>query len=157
MPTLGTAVGFGGKQDDPFVFYTFTSFTYPSTIYRYDIATRESSVFRLPDVPFSLDDYETRQVFYESKDGTRIPMFIVHRRGLALNGDNPTLLTAYGGFGNSVQPWFSPFRIALLEQGFVFALANIRGGGEYGRAWHEAAKRLKRQTALMILLRRLNI
>ncbi len=147
LPTLGTAVGFGGKQDDPFVFYTFTSFTYPSTIYRYDIATRESSVFRLPDVPFSLDDYETRQVFYESKDGTRIPMFIVHRKGLVLNGSNPTLLTAYGGFGNSVQPWFSPFRIALLEQGFVFALANIRGGGEYGRAWHEAAKRLNRQTA----------
>ena len=147
LPTLGTAVGFDGHTDDPFVFYTFTSFTYPSTIYRYDIATRESSVFRTPEVPFSLNDYETRQVFYESKDGTRIPMFIVHRQGLDLNGDNPTLLTAYGGFGHSVKPRFNPFRIALLEQGFVYALANIRGGGEYGRNWHEAAKRLNRQTA----------
>ena len=147
LPTLGTAVGFDGNNDDPFVFYTFTSFTYPSTIYRYDIAARQSSVFRIPGLHFDLDDYETRQIFYQSKDGTRIPMFIIHRKGLELNGDNPTLLTAYGGFGSSVQPWFSPFRIALLEQGFVFALANIRGGGEYGRTWHEAARRLNRQNA----------
>ena len=147
LPTLGTAVGFDGNHDDPFVFYIFTSFTYPSTIYRYDIATHESSVFRPPSVRFNLDDYETRQVFYEGKDGARIPLFIVHRKGLDLNADNPTLLTAYGGFGNSIQPWFNSFRIALLEQGFVFALANIRGGGEYGKTWHEAAKRLNRQTA----------
>jgi prolyl oligopeptidase len=146
LPTLGIAGGFGGQKDEKFVFYTFTSFTAPSSIYRYDISTRKSSLFRSPEIPnFKPGDYETKQVFFKSKDGTKVPMFIVSKKGLELNGKNPALLYAYGGFNISTTPGFSPLRLALLEQGFVYASANLRGGGEYGENWHEAGTKLKKQ------------
>ena len=145
MPGLGTAGGFGGEADDKFVFYTFTSFTFPPTIYRYDIATKQTSVFRKPEVQFNPDAFETKQIFYTSKDGTKVPMFITHKKGVELNGKNPTLLYAYGGFNISSQPGFSATLIPFLEQGGVYALANIRGGAEYGEKWHEAGMKLKKQ------------
>ncbi len=146
LPGLGTAIGFDGQTDDKFVFYFFTSFNFPPTIYRYDIATQKTSLFRSPDIPgFKPADYETKQVFYTSKDGTRVPMFLVHRKGLVLDGTNPTLLYGYGGFNISTSPTFNSLRLALLEQGFVYASANMRGGGEYGESWHEAGTKLKKQ------------
>jgi prolyl oligopeptidase len=145
LPGIGTAGGFGGERDDTFVFYTFTSFTFPPTIYRYDIATRKSTVFRQPEVDFKPTDYETKQVFYTSKDGTRVPMFITHRKGIALNGLNPTLLYGYGGFNVSLPPAFSSLLIPFLEQGGVYAQANLRGGSEYGEKWHEQGMKLKKQ------------
>ncbi len=145
LPALGSAGGFGGEKDDKFVFYTFTSFTFPPTIYRYDIATGKSSVFRAPEVDFKPDEYETRQVFYTSKDGTKVPMFLTYRKGLKLDGTNPTLLYGYGGFNISLPPAFSPFRIPFLEQGGVYAQANLRGGSEYGEMWHEQGMKLKKQ------------
>jgi len=146
LPGLGSASGFGGERDDTFVFYSFTSFNFPPTIYRYDIATKKSVVFRAPELPdFSPAAYETRQVFYPSKDGTKVPMFLVHRKGLELDGKNPTLLYGYGGFNASMSPNFSPTRLALLEQGFVYASANLRGGGEYGEKWHEAGMKTRKQ------------
>ena len=145
LPGLGSANGFGGERDDKFVFYSFTSFTFPPTIYKYDIATRTSSLFRAPEVDFKATGYETKQVFYPSKDGTKIPMFITHKKGLKLNGDNPTLLYAYGGFDIGLTPAFDPLLIAFFEQGGVYAMANLRGGSEYGEKWHEAGMRLKKQ------------
>ncbi|AQG81748.1 prolyl oligopeptidase family serine peptidase [Spirosoma montaniterrae] len=145
LPGIGAAGGFGGEKDDKFVFYTFTSFTFPPTIYRYDIATRQSSVFRAPEVDFKPTDYETKQVFYTSKDGTRVPMFIVYKKGIRLDGSNPTLLYGYGGFNVSLPPAFSPTRIAFLEQGGIYAQANLRGGSEYGEKWHEQGMKLKKQ------------
>jgi prolyl oligopeptidase len=146
LPGLGTAGGFGGRHDDKFVFYTFTSFNFPPTIYKYDIATRKSTVFRTVDIPgFDPNDYQVKQVFYSSKDGTRVPMFIVHRKGLKLDGNNPTVLYGYGGFNITTAPTFSSLRLALLEQGVVYASANMRGGGEYGEKWHEAGTKLKKQ------------
>ena len=145
LPGLGTAGGFGGYRDDKFVFYTFNSFTIPPTIYKYDIATGKSTVFRDPEVTFNPEDYETKQVFYPSKDGTKIPMFIVHRKGLKLDGTNPTLLYAYGGFNISSLPGFSATLIPWIEQGGIYALANLRGGAEYGEKWHEAGMRFKKQ------------
>jgi prolyl oligopeptidase len=145
LPALGTAGGFGGRRDEKVLFYTFTSFTYPPTIYKYDPASGRSEVFRTSEVKFDPAAYETKQVFYASKDGTKIPMFIVHKKGLELNGRNPTLLYAYGGFNISMQPAFSPANIILLENGGVYALANIRGGGEYGEAWHKAGMLLNKQ------------
>jgi prolyl oligopeptidase len=146
LPGPGSAGGFGGERDDRFVFYTFTSFNVPPTIYRYDIATKQSSVFRTPEIPgFDASKYETKQVFYASKDGTRVPMFLVYRKGLTLDGSNPTLLYGYGGFNVTTSPGFSALRIALLEQGFVYASANLRGGGEYGEKWHEAGMKLNKQ------------
>jgi len=145
FPALGTAGGFGGWRDDTTVFYTFDSYTFPSTIYKYEIATGASEVFRAPEIKFNPADYETRQVFYESKDKTKVPMFIVHKKGLALNGKNPCYLTAYGGFNISETPYFNPLLIALLEQGVVFANPNLRGGGEYGETWHKAGMLDKKQ------------
>lgn len=145
LPGLGAAGGFGGLYTDKVVFYTFNSFTFPPTIYRYTIATKQSSVFRSPEVDFKTTDFETKQVFYPSKDGTKIPMFIVHKKGVSLNGKNPTLLYAYGGFNISSLPSFSPLLIPFLEQGGVYALANLRGGAEYGEKWHEAGMRFKKQ------------
>jgi prolyl oligopeptidase len=145
LPTLGRVSGFGGRKDDTAVFYTFFSFTYPQTIYRYDIATGVSTVFRRTEVPFDPERFETRQVFYPSKDGTRIPMFLVHRKGLALDGQRPTLLYAYGGFNIVQGPSFNPLLVSLLEQDGVYALANLRGGGEYGEAWHRAGMLLNKQ------------
>jgi prolyl oligopeptidase len=146
LPDLGSAGGFGGNRDDTFVFYTFTSFNYPPTIFRYDIATQQSSVFRAPEIPgFRAGDYTTRQVFFKSKDGVRVPMFLVHRKGLKQDGRNPTLLYGYGGFNITTSPSFSALRLALMEQDFVYASANLRGGGEYGEKWHEAGMKLNKQ------------
>ncbi len=145
LPALGTAKGFGGKREEKVLFYTFTSFTYPSTIYKYDPATGGSSVFRASEVKFNPADYDTRQVFYASKDGTKVPMFIVHKKGLALDGKRPTFLTGYGGFNISEQPYFSISNLILLENGGVFALPNLRGGGEYGEKWHKAGMLLNKQ------------
>ena len=146
LPGVGSANGFGGLNDDKYVFYSFTSFNFPPTIYKYDIATRKSTVFRTVEIPgFKPDNYETKQVFYNSKDGTRVPMFLVYKKGLKLDGDNPTLLYGYGGFNIVTAPSFSSLRLALLEQGVVYASANMRGGGEYGEKWHEAGTKLKKQ------------
>jgi len=146
LPGLGTARGFGGRKDDKFVFYTFTSLNFPPTIYRYDIASRKTTLFRAPEIPnFNATDYETKQVFYNSKDGTRVPMFVVHRKGLKLDGSNPTLLSGYGGFNITNAPGFNSLLLELLEQGFVYASANIRGGGEYGEKWHLAGTKLNKQ------------
>lgn len=145
LPAVGTVGGFGGERDDKFVFYTFTSFTFPPTIYRYDIASRKSIVFREPEVDFKPTDYETKQVFYPSKDGTKIPMFITYKKGIRLDGTNPTLLYGYGGFNISLPPSFSPLRIGFLEQGGIYAQANLRGGSEYGEKWHEQGMKTKKQ------------
>ena len=145
MPGLGTAWGFGGHQDKPETFYSFGSFITPITVYRYDVATGSTEQFRQAKVAADLDRYETRQVFYDSKDGTRVPMFIVHKKGLSLDGNNPTLLYGYGGFNVSLTPFYSNPLVVWLEWGGVYAQANLRGGGEYGEPWHLAGTRLKKQ------------
>ncbi len=145
LPTLGTTGGVGGNNDDKVIFYTFTSFTFPTTIYKYDIKTKKSELFRSSEVAFIPQDFETEQVFYNSKDGTRVPMFIVHKKGIDLNEKNPTLVYGYGGFNVSTRPTFSSLLIALLEQGVVYCVANLRGGGEYGEKWHEAGTKLQKQ------------
>ncbi|AYQ35453.1 prolyl oligopeptidase family protein [Runella sp. SP2] len=145
LPGLGSAGGFGGEDDDKFVFYTYTSFNYPPTIFRYDIATKKSTVFREPEVSFKPTDYETKQVFYTSKDGTKVPMFITYKKGLKLDGTNPTVLYGYGGFNISLTPSFSPTRMPFLDQGGVYAQANLRGGSEYGEEWHKQGMKLKKQ------------
>jgi prolyl oligopeptidase len=146
LPGPGSASGFAGPNDSPFVFYTFNSLSVPPTIYRYDIATKASTVFRAPKVPgYDASAFETKQVFYPSKDGTKIPMFLVYRKNLPLDGNNPTLLYGYGGFNVVMNPTFSAARIALLEQGFVYASANLRGGGEYGENWHRQGMKLTKQ------------
>ncbi|HYE74715.1 MAG TPA: prolyl oligopeptidase family serine peptidase [Blastocatellia bacterium] len=145
LPGIGTAAGFGGKRTDKETFYSFTSFTTPTTIYRYDIANGKSSVYRQPKVDFNPNDYETRQVFYNSKDGTRVPMFITHKKGIKLDGNNPTLLYAYGGFNISLTPAFSVSNLVWMEMGGVYAVPNLRGGGEYGEEWHQAGTKLRKQ------------
>jgi prolyl oligopeptidase len=146
LPGIGTAAGFSGEPDDTFVFYTFSSYDVPPTIYRYDLASGLSSVFRAPEIKgYDASRYETTQVFYTSRDGTRVPMFLVHRKGLPRDGSNPALLYGYGGFNVSETPSFNALRLALLEQGFVYAVANLRGGGEYGERWHEAGMKLQKQ------------
>ncbi len=138
LPTLGTVGAISGRYDAPEMFYSFTSYLYPTTIYRYDVAGGASAVFRAPRVDFDPSRYETRQVFYQSRDGTRVPMFLTHRRDLQRNGANPTYLTAYGGFNISTTPGFSVANLAWLELGGVLATPNLRGGGEYGEDWHRA-------------------
>ncbi len=145
LPGLGTASGFGGKREDTFVFYTFTSMIYPPTIFKYDIRTGESQLFRKPDVKFNPEDFVMEQVFYPSKDNTKIPMFIVRKKDMELRGKSPTILYGYGGFNISSTPGFSPTRIAWLEQGGIYCIANLRGGSEYGEKWHEAGMREKKQ------------
>jgi prolyl oligopeptidase len=145
LPALGSVGGFGGKKEDKTVFYTFTSFTFAPTIYKYDIATNTSTVFRKPEVKFNPEDYTTEQQFFTSKDGTKVPMFIVYKKGTPKNGKNPTLMYGYGGFNAGSYPSFSPTRIAWLEQGGVYALVNLRGGNEYGEKWHEAGMLLQKQ------------
>jgi len=146
LPGLGSAGGFGGRNDDKFVFYSYTSFNAPPTIYKYDIASKKSSAFRTVDIPgFKAGDYEVKQVFYNSKDGTRVPMFITYKKGVTLDGNNPTILYGYGGFNITTNPNFNALRIALLEQGVVYASANMRGGGEYGEKWHIAGTKLQKQ------------
>ena len=145
LPGMGKADGFEAKKHEKHVYYSFTSFTYPTTIFRYEIATGKSTLYEKPDVDFDPDLYETRQVFYESKDGTKIPMFIVHKKGLTLDGKNPTWLYAYGGFNVSLYPNFNTSRIVWLENGGVYAQPNLRGGGEYGEKWHLAGTRMNKQ------------
>ena len=145
LPGLGTASGFGGKRSDTETFYSFTSFTTPATIYRYDLASGKNTLYRQPQVGFNPNDYETRQVFYASKDGTRVPMFITHKKGLKLNGQNPTLLYGYGGFSVSLTPAFSIRNLVWMEMGGVYAQPSLRGGAEYGEEWHQAGMKLKKQ------------
>lgn len=145
LPGIGSAGGFGGEPDDVETFYSFTSFTVPGTIYRYDLRTGQSTIFRQPKVDFDQAAYETKQVFYTSKDGTRIPMFLTHKRGLKLDGNNATLLYAYGGFNISITPSFSVSSAVWMERGGVYAVPNLRGGGEYGEEWHQAGTKLNKQ------------
>ena len=146
LPGVGTTAGFGGNHDDKITFFSFTSLNYPRTIFSYDIASRAAKVFRSPEISgFKTDDYETKEVFFASKDGTRVPMFLVYRRGLKLDGKNPVLVSGYGGFNVVEAPEFGTLRLVLLEQGFVYAQVNMRGGGEYGEKWHLAGSKLKKQ------------
>jgi prolyl oligopeptidase len=145
LPTLGTVTGFGGRRQDTETFYTFGSFAYPGTIYRLDLKTAKSTVFRAPKVAFKPADYEVEQVFYPSKDGTKVPMFLVHKKGLKRNGQNPTLLYGYGGFNVSLTPGFAVSRLVWLEMGGLYAMPNLRGGGEYGLEWYDAGRKDKKQ------------
>ncbi|MES2735267.1 MAG: prolyl oligopeptidase family serine peptidase [Verrucomicrobiota bacterium] len=145
LPGIGTIGGFNGRRSDTFTHYAFTSFTTPGAIYRYDIATGQSSLYRQPKVDFDGSQYETKQIFATSKDGTRVPMFIVHKKGLKLDGSNATLLYGYGGFNISLTPGFSIGRCVWLEMGGVYVMANLRGGGEYGADWHRAGTKLTKQ------------
>jgi prolyl oligopeptidase len=145
LPGIGSVIGLRGRADDPETFYAFASFTAPETVYRYDAVTGKGEVFRQPDVDLDPADYVTEQVFYPSKDGTRIPMFLNYRRGLDLGADTPVLLYGYGGFDISLTPSFRVPTVVWMEMGGVFAQANLRGGGEYGKAWHDAGKKLTKQ------------
>ena len=145
FPGIGSASGFAGRPDDPETFYSFQNFTTPSTIFQYNAETGKSQVFKQAEVAFDPSQFETRQVFYESKDGTRVPMFITVKKGLKLDGNRPTLLYGYGGFDISITPRFSVTNLAWVERGGVYAVANLRGGGEYGRDWHEGGMLDKKQ------------
>ena len=145
FPGIGSATGFTGKRTETETFYSFSSFATPPSIFRYDLLTGESKLLRRAAVKFNPDDYEVKQVFYSSKDGTRVPMFVAHKKGLKLDGSNPTLLYGYGGFSISLTPSFSVSRLAWMEMGGVFAMPNLRGGGEYGEEWHTAGTKLKKQ------------
>jgi len=145
FPALGTASGFGGRRKDKETFYSFTTFTSPATIYRYDVATGKSELYKQPKLAFNPGGYVTEQVFYTSKDGTKIPMFLSYKKGMKKDGATPTYLYGYGGFNISLTPSFSPANLAWMESGGLFALANLRGGGEYGEAWHQAGTKLSKQ------------
>jgi prolyl oligopeptidase len=145
LPGIGTAAGFEGRRGDDETFYAFSSYTEPTTIHHYDVEAGRSTVFRKPTVDFDANLYETRQVFYRSKDGTKVPMFVVHQRGLALDGSHPTFLYGYGGFNISLTPVFSITQAMWLEMGGVLAVANLRGGGEYGEAWHQQGIKQSKQ------------
>jgi prolyl oligopeptidase len=145
LPGLGTVTGFGGDRDSKQTFYSFTSFARPATIYRYDLASGKSSLWKAPRVDFDPEAYETSQVFYTSKDGTKIPMFVTKKKTVALGPDTPCYLYGYGGFNIPLTPSFSPVTLAWLERGGVYAVANLRGGGEYGEVWHQGGTKLKKQ------------
>jgi prolyl oligopeptidase len=145
LPGIGTVTGFGGKRTDKETFYTFAGFTTPPTIFRYDVASGRSEVYRSSKVDFNPEAYETKEVFYASKDGTRVPMFITHKKGLKLDGTNPTLLYGYGGFNSAMTPWFSVSNAVWMEMGGVYAVACSRGGSEYGQAWHDAGRLKNKQ------------
>lgn len=145
LPTLGALFSLYGKQDSDELFFDFTSFLYPPTVFRYVFSTGQLSVFKAPKLDFNIDDYETTRVFYESKDGTRVPMFLTYKKGLELNGDNPTLLYGYGGYNVSMSPSFSVGTLEWIENGGVYAVACLRGGGEYGEEWHQAGMLEKKQ------------
>jgi len=144
LPALGS-VGFSGDKESSEAFYVFTSFTFPTSIYRYDVESNKSELYRQPDVKFNPEDYQTEQVFYTSKDGTQVPMFLIYKKGLERNGKNPTILYGYGGFNVSLTPGFSTSRIPFLENGGIYAEANLRGGGEYGEEWHIAGTKMNKQ------------
>jgi len=145
LPGMGTVGGFAGKRSDTETFYSFTSFTVPGSVYRLDLRSGQSAVFREPKVDFNARDYETKQFFYQSKDGTRVPMFVTYKAGLKQNGANPTLLYGYGGFNISLTPGFSVANLVWMEMGGIYAMPNLRGGGEYGEEWHKAGMKLKKQ------------
>src|SRR5699024_9617406 len=145
LPAIGSAGGFNAKKDEDELFYTFTSYTYPTSIFRYDIESGTSTLYEQPEVAFDPEQYTTKQIFYKSKDGTEVPMFIVHRKDMELNGEQPTLLYGYGGFNISLTPSFSTRWISWLEMGGVFAVANLRGGGEYGESWHKQGIKMRKQ------------
>lgn len=145
LPGIGSIDGFGAKMNEKELYYYYTSFTIPTSVYKYDIESGESTVYEQPEVKFNPDDYETKQVFYSSKDGTKIPMFITHKKGIELTGKNPTYLYAYGGFNISLTPSFSVSRVVWLENGGVYAQPNLRGGGEYGEEWHVAGTKMQKQ------------
>ncbi|MFQ5590637.1 MAG: prolyl oligopeptidase family protein [Phycisphaerae bacterium] len=145
LPGIGSVYGFGGRRDDKETFYAFTGFTMPTTIFRYEVASGKASKFRTPRVDTDPHAYTTKQVFYRSKDGTRVPMFITHKKGIKLDGNNPTYLYGYGGFNHAITPFFSVSMTVWMEMGGVFAVANIRGGGEYGKDWHLAGTKLNKQ------------
>ncbi|MFC5512578.1 prolyl oligopeptidase family protein [Massilia jejuensis] len=145
LPGIGSVSGFTGKRGDSETFFSFTGFTTPTTIYRMDMKSGKTSIFRQPKVDFDPNAYETRQQFFTSRDGTRVPMFIVSKKGLKLDGNNPTYLYGYGGFNISMTPGFSPANLAWMEMGGVYVVANLRGGGEYGEAWHQAGTKLQKQ------------
>ncbi|MEC9391576.1 MAG: prolyl oligopeptidase family serine peptidase [Myxococcota bacterium] len=145
LPGIGTAYGFGGKSTDDETFYSFTGFSSPPTIHRYTVSTGQSRVWKASKVEFNPDDLEVSQQFYTSKDGTKVPMFVMHKKGLKLDGQNPTILYGYGGFNISLTPGFSMSRVVWLEMGGVYAIANLRGGGEYGEDWHKAGTKQNKQ------------
>ena len=145
LPGVGTASGFSGEEDDDVLYYNFTNYTTPSTSYVLNPNNGESTLYIRPNVDFKSSDYESKQIFYASKDGTKIPMIITYKKGVKLNGENPTLLYAYGGFNISITPSFSIARAVWMEQGGILAVANLRGGGEYGRAWHDAGTKMNKQ------------
>ncbi|RMH23629.1 MAG: S9 family peptidase [Acidobacteria bacterium] len=143
--SIGTVTNVGGRWDSPEAFFAFSSFHVPTTIYRYDVASGERTVWSQPDVPIDSDRIAVEQVWYESKDGTRVPMFVVHKKDLERDGKRPTLLTGYGGFNASLTPFFSPSAVVWVERGGVYAVANLRGGGEFGEAWHKAGMLANKQ------------
>jgi len=145
FPTIGSVSGFSGDKNDNEAFYVFTSYTFPPTIYKLDVASNKSEVFRKTEVAFHPEDFVSEQIFYTSKDGTRVPMTITYKKGMKKNGSNPVMLYGYGGFNISMTPSFSVNRILFLEQGGIYAVANIRGGGEYGEEWHKAGTKLHKQ------------
>ena len=145
LPGLGTASGFSGKKEEKEIYYTYTSYIYPATIFKYDINTHKSSLYKKPNINYNPDDYESKQVFYNSKDGTKVPMIITYKKGMQQNGKNPLMLYGYGGFNISLTPAFSVSNLVFLENGGVYAVPNIRGGGEYGDEWHNAGTKLHKQ------------
>lgn len=145
LPGPGTVVGFNGKKEETTLYYTFTSYIYPATIFKYDVISGRSELYRKSGVDFEPDAYESTQVFYSSKDGTKVPMIITHKKGLELDGKNPTVVYGYGGFNVNLTPAFSNAAVVLLEQGVVYAVANLRGGGEYGETWHLAGTKMNKQ------------
>ena len=145
LPAIGTAAGFSGKRTDAETFFTFTNFTTPGTIYRLDLKAMHATLYRQPKLDFDPARFETKQVFFTSKDGTRVPIFLTYKKGLKLDGQNPTLLYGYGGFNVSLQPQFAPSYVLWMEMGGIYAQATLRGGGEYGEAWHEAGMKLHKQ------------
>jgi prolyl oligopeptidase len=145
LPTIGSVGSINGEREEAEMFYSFTSFLYPQTIFRFDFTSGETSTFRAPEIDFDPSGYETRQVFYPSADGTNIPMFITHRKGMRLDGSNPTYLYGYGGFNISRTPSFSISNLVWMEMGGVYASANLRGGGEYGEEWHKGGMKENKQ------------
>lgn len=145
LPGVGSAGGFGAKKEEKELYYSFTNYVTPGSIYKYDIENGTSELFRKPNIDFNPENYESKQVFYNSKDGTKVPMIITHKKGLELNGENPTILYGYGGFNVSLTPSFSIANAVWMEQGGIYAVPNLRGGGEYGKAWHDAGTQLKKQ------------
>lgn len=145
LPGLGSASSFGGKMEEKELYYTFTSYVYPATIFKYEIASGESELYKRSGVKFNPEEYESKQVFYKSKDGTKVPMIITYKKGVELNGKNPTLLYGYGGFNVNLSPYFSISNLVFMEAGGVYAVANLRGGGEYGDKWHDAGTKMNKQ------------